>query len=201
MFLDKKISPLAKTNYPDVGFDRAVTQQHFTGQTTASHLESSESPHTPRAEKDDSTPKPLRRVIMPTTITKRDAHHGPWLHARLGECPGEGELRGLIRGEEHFRTVYEQYSALTHHEPMGYTPTEDPTMPTTDESKVRYVDRLLNAIADFSDVETECDTTSEMIESVVRVKLSLIELNLLCWKVLVSLLWCVQRMLKGDLHV
>lgn len=125
---------------------------------------------------------------MPTAATRNQTHHDSWLHVRLREYPGEGELQGLIRSEADFHAVFKRYSALTHHKPVVPTPAEDATMPTTDEMKAHYVDRLLNSISDFSVAETTGASTLEKIEKVVRVKLSTVELNMLCWQVLVSLL-------------
>ena len=171
------------------GFDPLVaTRQQATGQAPASHLDTPYSPSSSQLGDDNIAPLPLRRLNRPTTTTGNQTHYDPWLHARLRECPGEGNLHGPIRREEDFHAVLERYSTLTHHKPVGPTPAEDATMPTTDHMKAHYVDRLLNSITDFSDTETAGASTSQMIEGVARVKLSLVELNLLCWQVLVSLL-------------
>ena len=140
----------------------------------------------------------IKRTGMATNPT---AAVDPWLESRLREYPDVGEIRGHIRGEDHFREVEEQYRDLARHQPGESVPENDPTLPTTDDEMVQYVDRLLKAMVDFSDVDKTKRMSgmtgskpSEMIEEVVRVKLSVIELELLCWNLLVCSplrSWCV----------
>ena len=92
----------------------------------------------------------IKRTGMATNPT---AAVDPWLESRLREYPGVDGIRGHIRGEAHFREVEEQYRDLARHLPGESVPANDPTLPTTDDEMVQYVDRLLKAMVDFSDVD------------------------------------------------
>lgn len=78
-------------------------------------------------------------------------------------------------------------------------------MPTTDAEMISYVKRLFDAIVDFSDVSDKSAplkrggggkdgeerswgelTASEKVKEVVRAELSDVEVEMLCWNVLVS---------------
>lgn len=141
---------------------------------------------------------------MPTLAAEPAPHQDPWLHARLHEKTAT--FSGHIRSVAHFRGVQERYADLIRH-PVDncVPPAHDPTMPTTDGEMVRYVKRLFDAIVDFSDVSDKSVplnrgavgndgetrpwgelTASEKVKDVVRTDLSDVEVEMLCWNVLVS---------------
>lgn len=141
---------------------------------------------------------------MPALAAEPAPHQDPWLHARLHEKTAT--FRSHIRSAAHFRDVQEQYADLVRHPVDNCVPPAwDPTMPTTDREMVHYVKRLFDAIVDFSDVSDKSVpvkrgaggshgmaqpwgelTASEKVKDVVRTELSDVELEMLCWNVLVS---------------
>ena len=149
-------------------------------------------PHTEApAENSMKLPTRLGRFAIPALPSQAELHHGHWLHARLQEYPNGDDIHGLITGEAHFLEICQQYLDFASYEPQEH---EDPTMPSTDEGKVQYVQNLLNAIVDFSNVEetrgispTNTSTVLEKLEKVVGARILIVELDLICWKTLVAL--------------
>lgn len=143
----------------------------------------------------------MNRFRIPALAAEPATHQDPWLHARLHEKTAT--FNGHIRSVAHFQGVQERYADFVRH-PIDncVPPAQDLTMPTTDAEMVRYIHRLFDAVIDFSSVDDKSApvtrgtgqrelswselTASQRVKVVVRTELSDIELEMLCWNVLVS---------------